>query len=954
LRLVASGVFVLAAGGWGAAAGAEKVERAEIRAGDLTVTWDPGPGLEAAYAGIPLFVPCHEPLVLHPPDWSTAYYRSSDHRPEARLERQGDVQVLTLVYPDAGFRCTQTIAVGPGSRFRVEYVYGQDRWDDVGLQLGFSRPSQEFWSGARFVAAGEDKRVEGVIPEAYDPEVGAHPFAGATDVTVTSVWGSLGLTCTKPVALWDYPKRPQGFFLGFDQAMPRGEEMRFGIGIALSPPRVEAGGAVICGLRIPSSVEDGLLRASLSVARTPTGLKQARISLRAETPGGKELVVEEKRTLALEPASVDFALRTPGPGRYGVALVVADPAGRELFRSPQRTVRVAPLVSVRPGRLPYTGESEGVLIVRTASGLRGKRLAVEVSCAGKPLLSGRAVVGGERTLVRFPLASVPDGASTIRCVLRQDGAELAFAEAPLLKCKPKANEVKIDYVSRGLIVDGRPFLPFGFYCVFPFGDLPEVEATQGFVHIAPYQSAAGGHSPEKMSRIRAYLDRCAALGIRVHYDIRAVAQSPPSEKKWELLRAEVEAIRDHPALLCWYLCDEPAGQGIDPAVLDEAYRFVKELDPHHPVTMVFCVPQRAPEYVNGMDIIMADPYPIPNRSVTMVSDWTDSLNRAVDYGMPLWIVPQAFGGGEGWAREPSAQEERVMTYLALIHDATGIQYFVRRAPIGNPISPSLWSECRRLALEAAELTPFLLSHEPRPAASCESASVHVAAWRDRGQVLVLAANGENRPADVRLDTGVPEYTGAARVLFENRSVDVTAGVIAEPIDAFGTRAYVVPVGPAPAEDLTIDPRNLTRNPSYEDAANVGTPDGCYVGVGADRGASLFVDPQVARHGRRSLRVTTPTEGRGLTIMPFPVPLSKGASYRLSIWARAQQPGAVLELGVNGLDVERRTFELTTAWRQYELTGTAPETLRRGGIRLRLVSAGTAWLDLLQLVPMEGR
>ena len=42
---------------------------------------------------------------------------------------------------------------------------------------------------------------------------------------------------------------------------------------------------------------------------------------------------------------------------------------------------------------------------------------------------------------------------------------------------------------------------------------------------------------------------------------------------------------------------------------------------------------------------MADPYPIPNGPVTMVSDVTDGLNEAVQYGMPLWIVPQAFGGG---------------------------------------------------------------------------------------------------------------------------------------------------------------------------------------------------------------------------------------------------------------------------------------------------------------------
>ena len=106
----------------------------------------------------------------------------------------------------------------------------------------------------------------------------------------------------------------------------------------------------------------------------------------------------------------------------------------------------------------------------------------------------------------------------------------------------------------------------------------------------------------------------------------------------------------------------------------------------------------------------------------------------------------------------------------------------------------------------------------------------------------------------------------------------------------GTRAYRVPVGPMPAEDLTLERENLAVNPSFEEAANVGTPDGCYVSVGADRGASLFVDPRVARHGSHSLRLTTPTEGQGLTILPFPVPLKKATMYRLSIWAKARKQG----------------------------------------------------------------
>ena len=71
----------------------------------------------------------------------------------------------------------------------------------------------------------------------------------------------------------------------------------------------------------------------------------------------------------------------------------------------------------------------------------------------------------------------------------------------------------------------------------------------------------------------------------------------------------------------------------------------------------------------------------------------------------IWIVPQCFGGGEGSKREPTAREQRVMTYLALLHGARGIQYFIRKPPSSFPKSPEMWAECSTLALEAAELTP---------------------------------------------------------------------------------------------------------------------------------------------------------------------------------------------------------------------------------------------------------
>jgi len=95
----------------------------------------------------------------------------------------------------------------------------------------------------------------------------------------------------------------------------------------------------------------------------------------------------------------------------------------------------------------------------------------------------------------------------------------------------------------------------------------------------------------------------------------------------------------------------------------------------------------------------------------MAGDAARQLSEAFKGKKPVWIVPQAFGGGEWWEREPTLQEIRAMTYQSIIRGARGIQFFVRQGLNLFPKSTATWNECGRMALEIAELTPWLLSDE---------------------------------------------------------------------------------------------------------------------------------------------------------------------------------------------------------------------------------------------------
>jgi hypothetical protein len=191
------------------------------------------------------------------------------------------------------------------------------------------------------------------------------------------------------------------------------------------------------------------------------------------------------------------------------------------------------------------------------------------------------------------------------------------------------------------------------------------------------------------------------------------------------------------------------------------------------------------------------------------------------------------------------------------------------------------------------------------------------------------------------------------VLFENRQVLVTQGKLSDMIDAMSTRVYRLQVEAAPPDLATLDPKNMIVNASWEEAANVGTPDGCYTGYLGDKGATWYVDPRVAAHGRQSLRLRTPVEGKGISVAPFPLKLTPGQKYALSIWAQGERAGQQFSFMLDAVTGEQGTHELTTGWREYRVEFVASDAVKsRTSPSLRLVSAGSAWFDALQVVPVE--
>lgn len=542
----------------------------------------------------------------------------------------------------------------------------------------------------------------------------------------------------------------------------------------------------------------------------------------------------------------------------------------------------------------YSCEKTGEFLLHIPPSLINDQLSITIKSDEDSITSWQGRPGKTILRIPFSLNRQPSHYKITATIKVTWKPGMKYSANTILTLLPyKSNEVKTDRLTGGLIVNKRPFFPFGFYCYSPVSPtLPEEEIVKGFNMISPYQKIL----PETMSERKAYMDRCAQIGMKVHYQLLSLSngsgggvgskgENISAEEKRELIVSEVKTFMNHPALLSWYISDEPNGFRIPPEVLEDVYNTVKSTDPWHPVSIVFTTPfSAAKKYSGALDIVMADPYPIPTYPVTMVDNVSRQLRVDFAGKMPVWMVVQAFGGGEWWEREPTLQEIRSMTWQSVINGATGIQYFIRQGLNYFPKSAATWSECGRMALEIAELTPWLLSdEEPMPVES-NSPKIIVTSRLYKGKLAIMAVNMANEP--VAISISIRGLTnGKARVVFENRSMPVYGGVISDHVAPLGSQVYMIDMQPG-AREIVSNGKNLIKDPGFENIYATGIPSACYARPGLDRGATYFIDSREYFDGNHSLRLITPKEEESVGIRFFPCQVKAGSSYMISLWAKS--------------------------------------------------------------------
>ena len=314
-------------------------------------------------------------------------------------------------------------------------------------------------------------------------------------------------------------------------------------------------------------------------------------------------------------------------------------------------------------------------------------------------------------------------------------------------------------------INGKPFFPVMFY-FYGGGKNIYASACNGLntIMVAP---------PNQASQLLAVLDGAEEYGMKVFLSFMHTIPSVYNEEKlraWEnmvenLLTKEVLV---HPALLGYYLDDEPYWCGVNIKSFKRGYDFLRKIDPYRPV-WVCAAPRGTVEeqrpYGQCSDVYGIDIYPVPvpnahshldDKTLSCVGKYALRSGEITDNVKPVLMTIQGYSWNDFRKRNggkligyPTREESRFMAYDAIINGSTGLCWY----GVSYVRSPEFLEDLLSIAGELQKISGVLTS---RSSVRGQAAAVEFRRFSGDGWTFTIAGNTSDQP----LETVLPDIPGA--------------------------------------------------------------------------------------------------------------------------------------------------------------------------------------------------
>lgn len=349
------------------------------------------------------------------------------------------------------------------------------------------------------------------------------------------------------------------------------------------------------------------------------------------------------------------------------------------------------------------------------------------------------------------VSGLPVGTYRLRVrAVGPEGKDIAQSETVIRKLAPAPGvEVRVD-AKRNILVNGKPVVFIGWY-----GTVDTEDPRADVVALQNFQTPVVCEGLD-LTKIREawakgiYSILCVQPGT-MSYTFRwwrdpalsALSQEVktkegPSEKYLSYLRQAVDAVRNEPGVLGYYLSDEPEINDHRSDYLEAVYRILQELDPYRPVMITNDTLDGIVTHgYRACDLLNPDPY---SPDLPYVPSFLRRVLEVAPTGKATMLTPWASSGqahmNHAWGSAP-AYSYRVLRNQALVSVCLASRgwsgytsAFFRPEPVLRYGLPHIWRELRLLE-------PAMADPQTAPASD---APIETWLGRANGHLYVLAVS----------------------------------------------------------------------------------------------------------------------------------------------------------------------------------------------------------------------
>jgi hypothetical protein len=416
-----------------------------------------------------------------------------------------------------------------------------------------------------------------------------------------------------------------------------------------------------------------------------------------------------------------------------------------------RELSPLPLMNVYVNQLPWQNKTKVTFDAIKANAKLPLEAAVilESPSGSSSTVLRRKLTSSETQSFDIPMPSWRRAIYTMLIRVYSDNKQV-FGRTVLISCPSSGRKYKINN-DKSLSFNGRKFFPRMLYGVFA-EDFKLVSDT-GFNIVGPREYKMrfygfGGDEDSDISDMKDCIKKANNAGLKVSIGANSVFRH---------LR-RIDYLKNSPGLAFWYNCDEP---WVTLNKVQESYNSIKLLDSSIPVLGCQNNTSRMKETSEGVDILLCDPYPVPDVSLRQVCTATKAAIAGTFNSKPVFTVLPCYGPH----KIPTLRELRCMVYLALISGTNGIGLYAwderRKKTTGyyTKNNPEVLKTLRTVFTELKKLEPILVTPNVNekikfdPALKCLHAAVKIS----NGKKYLFIANDSRKAAQATLK--YPEVSG---------------------------------------------------------------------------------------------------------------------------------------------------------------------------------------------------